>query len=56
MGADKSMTVSGRTGGVNGLHAGGCSCCNTPAQRRAAKKAVKLAAKRSWRNEEDAPR
>jgi hypothetical protein len=36
--------------------AGGCSCCNTPAQRRTAKKHVKQAEERRWRAEENAPR
>lgn len=36
-----SMLKNGRSDATRGLHFDGCSCCNTRAERRAAKRGVK---------------
>lgn len=51
MAARGKMLKNGRSDATRGLHTDGCSCCNTRAERRAAKKAVKAKEKASWKRE-----
>lgn len=45
------MLRSGRNGGFDGLTYGGCSCHNTKAEHRKAKKSVKVAEKKQVRQQ-----
>jgi hypothetical protein len=51
MGADKPMVKNGRSGATWSLHADGCSCCNSPASRRRAKRPAKRREQRTWRKD-----
>lgn len=48
-----SMLRGGKNDGFNGLSYGGCSCHNSKADHRKAKKSVKQQEKKTWKAEND---
>jgi hypothetical protein len=50
------MLKNGRSDATRGLHFDGCSCCNTRAERRAAKRGVKRKESEQVRRHIDAVR
>lgn len=45
------MLKNGRSDATRGLHMHGCSCCNSKAKRRAAKKGAKAKEKAGWKKD-----